>query len=441
MNDLNANFPKQAISYKVLALYKFTPIPLPQIPSLREEVEAKLRIVNAKGTIILACEGINGTICYPNNADINDNGSPATDGGDDDVLLYLQSHQYFKGLQVRSSHTNTPIFYRLKVKVKKVIVTMMDDEEKKFNNCNGSKDGKEEEESDENSKGDTLRNEMPGVDPSKVVGKYVKPGKAWDKLLLDPDVVVIDTRNKYEVEIGSFENAISPDTDNFKQFSGWLQRFASDCAKFGDCDSNCADGDKEDQQCVSNSKCININYDSPNTNSNITTNTNARSIQPVPSTSMPQITKRPKAIAMFCTGGIRCEKATSYALMAQVFQPEVTIYHLEGGILAYLDSHCNAKESKWKGECFVFDQRVAVGHGLKPSDTYNSCYGCRRPVSQEDKLGENYVQGIFCKNCRERLTEKQRIRFEERERQINLSKERGVVHIHDPKDLKNHIHS
>merc|ERR1711976_1157142 len=139
-------------------------------------------------------------------------------------------------------------------------------------------------------------------------------------------------------------------------------------------------------------------------------------------------------VAMFCTGGIRCEKSTSYALAANVFDPDVPVYHLDGGILAYLDSHKDPNESKWKGECFVFDQRVALTHGLKPSENYNLCFGCKLTVSDEDKKGKDYVHGVHCKRCKDTLSDKQRQKFEDRQRQIELADKKGNKHIHDPKE-------
>jgi len=332
-------------------------------------------------------------------------------------------------------------------------------DEKSSNNDDGKKRRKETEE-DERIINDTtertLKNTDTIVNPNGLVGTYVKPGEDWDRLLLDPDVVVIDTRNRYEVEIGTFENAISPDTDNFNQFPQWLQRFSSTCQNVESHGNNSTaltdgQGDEHDatvpcnnaeqprlpSQCAINSNSISTNYNSPNTRtSNITTNTNARSTKPVPTTSMPIVTKKPKAVAMFCTGGIRCEKATSYALASKLFPPDVPIYHLEGGILSYLDSHPNADEgSRWKGECFVFDQRVALTHGLRSSEAYNSCHGCRRPVRREDKIGEDYLQGVYCSQCKGEMTERQKTRFEERERQMELAQELGHTHIHDPKEI------
>jgi UPF0176 protein len=138
---------------------------------------------------------------------------------------------------------------------------------------------------------------------------------------------------------------------------------------------------------------------------------------------------------MFCTGGIRCEKSTSYALAQNVFPPDVPVYHLDGGVLSYLDSHPDAKSSKWKGECFVFDQRVALGHGLKPSETYNSCHGCRRPISEEDKAGKDYVKGVSCKHCKDEISECQKERFVERQKQMDLASQNEKNHIHDPKEF------
>lgn len=232
------------------------------------------------------------------------------------------------------------------------------------------------------------------VDPTLAVGKYIKPGKDWDDLLLDPDVVVIDTRNRYETEIGTFVNAVDPDTFSFTEFPEWMRQFAE-----GIKDER--DGKRSSLELV----------------------------------SVPSIANPPKAVAMFCTGGIRCEKSTSFVLSRKLFPEDVPIYHLEGGILAYL-ANVPEEESMWRGECFVFDQRVSVKHGLVPSEKYHACHGCRRPVSNFDRTGPDYVHGICCKHCRGDLTDKQLERFRERQRQQDLI-DRGIVQkplFHDPKE-------
>jgi UPF0176 protein len=199
-----------------------------------------------------------------------------------------------------------------------------------------------------------------GVDPNRVVGTYVEP-KNWNNLINDPDVILIDTRNDYEVEIGSFKGAINPDTSNFREFPAWVQ---------------------DNREKLENKK-----------------------------------------IAMFCTGGIRCEKASSY-MKENGFND---VYHLKGGILKYLETQPQ-KESLWKGDCFVFDQRVAVKHALKESD-YDQCFACRYPITIEDKNSPKYTKGISCPKCHDSLTKEKQESFAERQKQINLSKLRGETHI------------
>ncbi len=380
----------------VLALYKFVSIPKEDVEILRKEVEDKLRSVKARGTILLAEEGINGTICYAE----EDVGGSSHDAVQD----YLQHHPYFIGLRTRVSYVDTPIFHRLKIKIKKEIVTI-----------GGNADD------DDESKKPIGHMSQCTIDPTKICGEYVKPDE-WDRLCDDPGVVVIDTRNKYEIDIGTFENAVSPNTDNFRQFPDWLHRFAKACVEVETYEKK----EESTEQCVVNKGIIGRSISSMN---------DARNPHPVPEEEMPVVRKKPKAVAMFCTGGIRCEKSTSYTIAAEVFPKDMPIYHLDGGVLAYLDSHPDEKKSKWKGECFVFDQRVAVTHGLKPSTKYNACHACRRPISDEDKKRPDYVKGVSCKFCISHATKKQIDRFEERQKQMNLALEKGSVHIHDSKAL------
>jgi UPF0176 protein len=208
-----------------------------------------------------------------------------------------------------------------------------------------------------------------GIDPLRIVGTYVKP-KEWNALIDDPDTIVVDTRNKYEVGIGTFKNAIDPETTSFREFPAFAKE-------------------------------------------NLPENTD-------------------KKIAMFCTGGIRCEKATAY-LKEQGFK---NVFHLEGGILKYLEEVPEA-ESMWEGECFVFDRRVSVAHELKEGQ-YDQCHACRRPISDEDKNTDSYVPGVSCPYCFEETTEEQRRRFMERQKQIELSRGRGIEHIGvDPRNPGN----
>ena len=407
--DVVENSPNR---HTVLALYKFVTIPENEVRKLQGEVESVLRSAKAHGTILLASEGINGTICYP-----------SKEGEVDSVVEFLDNHQYFKGLRRRPSFANTNVFHRLKVKVKEEIVTMGDgvaDEDESLLKKSSNPLSSSCQTNDDNHK---------KVDPTKVVGTYVKPGKEWDNLLLDPDVVVIDTRNKYEIEIGTFQNAINPHTDNFKQFPDWLRRFADD--RYGNNNNSNDSHNNDDQEQPKKYQKFEPGDDTDTLK--LTTTTNARSKAPAPYLPPPNLPQKPKAVAMFCTGGIRCEKSTSFALSNKLFPSDVPVYHLDGGILAYLDK-VKASESKWNGECFVFDQRVSLTHGLKPSEKYNLCYACRRPITVEDKHGEDYVKGICCKRCKNEATDAQKIRFQERQRQIELAKTKGIKHIHDPKE-------
>ena len=198
------------------------------------------------------------------------------------------------------------------------------------------------------------------IDPTRVVGTYVDPAD-WNTLIGDPDTIVIDTRNDYETAIGTFRGAVDPDIRTFREFPDWVRANAG-------------------------------------------------------------LRDRPK-IAMFCTGGIRCEKASSF--MKQEGFDEV--YHLKGGILKYLETVPEA-ESLWEGECFVFDNRVSVGHGLKPGP-YDLCHACRHPISEEDKRSEQYIHGVSCPHCFGKMSAEQKQRFAERQRQVELARKRGEEHI------------
>ena len=309
--------------HQILALYKFVSPKIPQedLKPLQQEIESTCRSAHARGCILVACEGVNGTVCYPKN---------------DSLLEFFLSK--FPGLCYRVSYGNRPVFTRLKIKIKPEIVTLSCD-----------------------------------IDPTQRVGTYVPPGPEWNRLLQDPDCLVIDTRNEYEYRVGTFQNAVNPHTTNFKEFPGWLSQQAA----------------KENT---------------------------------------------PKAIAMFCTGGIRCEKATSLALTSKAF-PGIPVYHLEGGILAYLDQ-VPQQESLFEGECYVFDQRVAVTHGLLPSTRYTQCHACRNPLLWEDKERDDYEEGMSCRYCIDIMTDKKRKRFAERQKQIDLSEKLGTPHLYDPKELQ-----
>jgi UPF0176 protein len=300
-----------ADSVVVAALYRF--VALPDFEDLRQPLLDLMIDSEVKGTLLLASEGINGTIA----------GSRA---GIDRVLGWLQRDAQFEGLKAKESYVNEMPFYRTKVKLKKEIVTMGVD----------------------------------NIDPNDIVGTYVEP-RDWNALISDPDVLVLDTRNDYEVEIGSFEHAINPKTASFRELPDYVAEHLD-----------------------------------------------------------PDVHKK---VAMFCTGGIRCEKSTAF-LKQQGFDE---VYHLKGGILKYLEEVPEA-ESKWQGECFVFDNRVTVNHQLEKGH-YDQCHACRRPITEEDKLSLHYQKGISCHHCHDQQTQRQKQRYSEREKQIELARRRGESHI------------
>ena len=300
------------MTYCVAALYKFAP--LPDYAALRAPLQDMCDLLKIKGTILLASEGINGTIS-------------GTDKSIAELLAFLRADPRLAALEHKESRAEELPFYRMKVRLKKEIVTMG----------------------------------VEGVDPNEVVGTYVDPDE-WNALISDPDVVLIDTRNDYEVEIGTFKGALNPDTQSFREFPQWVEK-------------------NRDGQL-----------------------------------------KKPK-VAMFCTGGIRCEKASSF-MKSEGFDE---VYHLRGGILKYLETQPKA-ESLWEGDCFVFDQRVAVKHGLDESD-YDQCYACRYPITEEDKKHAAYVKGVSCHRCHNKMSEEQKARFAERQKQIALAKKRGQDHM------------
>ena len=301
--------------FVVAALYKFTPFSDPT--SLRGPLAARACNSGVKGTLLLADEGINGTIA-------------GTREGIDTVLAHIRSLPGCADLEWKESHAETMPFARLKVRLKKEIVTM----------------GQE------------------GVDPTASVGTYVDPHD-WNALISDPDVAVIDTRNDYEVAIGTFEDAVDPETASFRDFPAW---WAENATRF-----------------------------------------------------------EGKKIAMFCTGGIRCEKSTNWL----IGQGVENVFHLKGGILKYLEE-VPRDESLWKGECFVFDKRVSVGHGLELGP-HTLCYACRRPMTEADLESPDFEEGVSCPACIHEYDEEARARFRERQKQIALSKARGERHLHDGK--------
>lgn len=297
----------------VAALYKFAS--LPDYQELQPGILQLCIEQGIKGTLLLAEEGINGTVA-------------GTRQGIDNLLAYLRQDSRLADLEHKESYTDELPFYRMKVRLKKEIVTLG----------------------------------VPGIDPNKTVGTYVKP-EDWNALISDPEVVVIDTRNDYEFEIGTFKGALDPNTTTFRQFPDYVRN----------------------------------------------------NLDPA----------RNKKVAMFCTGGIRCEKASAY-MLEQGFEE---VYHLQGGILKYLET-VPQEESLWEGECFVFDQRVAVKHGLEVGE-YDQCYACRHPVSVEDMASVKYVKGISCPRCFDTLSEEKRASIIERQKQIDLARQRGETHIGD----------
>jgi UPF0176 protein len=301
--------------YLTAALYKF--VSLPNYKSLQAPILEACVSNHIKGTLLLAEEGINGTIAgLPQ--DIHN------------LLHFLRSdaifENHFADLEHKESFASEHPFYRMKVKLKKEIVTLG----------------------------------VPGVSPTKKVGTYVKP-EDWNALISDPDVILIDTRNDYEVDIGTFKGAIDPRTTTFREFPDYVAE----------------------------------HFDK---------------------------TKH-KKVAMFCTGGIRCEKASSY-MMNQGFEE---VYHLQGGILKYLETVPKA-ESMWEGECFVFDQRVAVKHNLEVGE-FDQCYACRHPLSPAEMQSTQYTAGISCPYCYDKLTEEKKASLTERQKQVILAKQRGQMHI------------
>ena len=295
----------------IVALYHFTD--LPDVEDVHKKFKILCTDLRLKGILLLATEGINGTI--------------AGTREDIDVFLNtLRQDARFDGVNIKESYAETIPFYRLKVRLKKEIVTLR----------------------------------VPEVSPQKIAGTYVEP-KDWNQLISDPDVVVLDTRNTYEVNIGTFKNAINPETDDFVDFPSYVR------------------------------EKLNVPKD--------------------------------KKIAMFCTGGIRCEKASSFMKLEGYEE----VYHLKGGVLKYFEE-VPAQQSLWEGECFVFDQRVSVKHDLAPGD-YFPCYGCRTPLAPQDRLSEHYIEGIQCHHCFDKLSEKTKKGNFERQRQILLAKEKNIQHI------------
>ena len=295
----------------VCALYKF--VTLKRFQDLRQPLLKVMEYNNIRGTLLLASEGINGTVAGHRK-------------GIDVLLAWFEKDARLSNMVTKESFEASNPFNRIKVKLKKEIVTMG----------------------------------VEGIDPKQVVGTYIKP-KDWNALIADPDVILIDTRNDYEVKVGTFEGAVNPHTTSFREFPKYVR-------------------------------------------DNLDSNTD-------------------KKVAMFCTGGIRCEKSTAY-LKEQGFDE---VYHLQGGILKYLEEVPEA-ETMWQGECFVFDNRVTVNHQLEKGH-YDQCHACRLPITKQEQSSDKYLEGISCPHCFDKHTPEQRQRFEERQLQMQLAQKRGEGHL------------
>ena len=314
LNTNNSTLDKYIIS----TFYKF--LVLENYKELKIKFDKSLSKTNIKGTILLANEGVNGTIA----------------GSESDLkkfFIYMDKFSQFKDITPKFSSSNKNPFLRMKVRLKKEIVTIG----------------------------------IPEVSPSNLVGKYLNV-EEWNEFLNESDSMIIDTRNDYEVSIGTFKNSINPKIKSFRNFPNWVQKNLID----------------------------------------------------------KKVSKKSK-IGMFCTGGIRCEKSTSY-LKQLGFE---NVFHLDGGILKYLEN-VKSDENEWKGECFVFDYRVSLNDSLEKGE-YDMCYACRMPLSKENKKNKHYLKGQSCEYCYDQTTIKQKKRFNEREKQIKLSKVKNLKHL-GPKD-------
>ena len=303
--------PESTGAFLVAALYHFARFE--RCEEFREPLQAFCDENGIKGTLLLANEGINGTVA-------------GTDAAITDLLAYLRAQPELAKLEHKESRASKMPFLRMKVRIKKEIVTMG----------------------------------VENIDPNRIVGTYVDP-KDWNALISDPETIVIDTRNDYETAIGIFKGAVDPNTKTFREFPDWVK-------------------------------------------------------------NNPGLHNKPK-IAMYCTGGIRCEKATAF-MKEQGFDE---VYHLKGGILKYLEE-VPAEESLWEGACFVFDERVSVVQDLKTGD-HKLCRACRNPLTAEDMASPRYEAGVSCPQCYEVRSEDDRARFREREKQARLARERGQRHL------------
>ena len=300
--------------YLVAALYKFSSISKPK--ELQDEIRSQLKELSIYGTILVGEEGLNGTIA-------------GTHKKINEAVKYIKSIQGFSNLDIKFSQSQENPFVRLKVKLKKEIVTIGDE----------------------------------SINPNHKVGDYIDP-QDWNELISDKNTILIDTRNNYECSIGTFKNAINPNTVKFREFPEWIE------------DQNFSDDEKDK-----------------------------------------------KNFAMFCTGGIRCEKASSF-MKEKGFK---NVNHLKGGILNYFEK-IDASISLWEGECFVFDDRVSVKHDLSVG-TYDMCHGCRMPITEKDKKNNKYIRGVACPACFDNTSEEQKNRYMSRQKQVDLAKERNQKHI------------
>ena len=300
--------------YLVAALYKFSSISKPK--ELQDEIRSPLKELSIYGTILVGEEGLNGTIA-------------GTHKKINEAVKYIKSIQGFANLDIKFSQSQENPFVRLKVKLKKEIVTIGDE----------------------------------SINPNHKVGDYIDP-QDWNELISDKNTILIDTRNNYECSIGTFKNAINPNTVKFREFPEWIE------------DQNFSDDEKDK-----------------------------------------------KNFAMFCTGGIRCEKASSF-MKGRGFK---NVNHLKGGILNYFEK-IDASISLWEGECFVFDDRVSVKHDLSVG-TYDMCHGCRMPITEKDKKNNKYIRGVACPACFDNTSEEQKNRYMSRQKQVDLAKERNQKHI------------
>ena len=301
--------------WRIASVYGFVTIPDPD--ALRARLHRLCEDAGLKGTLLIAHEGINGTLAGQGTAL-------------DDLLTELRRLTGAARLEIKHAEAAAAPFHRLKVRVKAEIVTLG----------------------------------RPDLDPANRAGTYVEPTD-WNALIADPDTIVIDTRNDYEVAVGTFEGAVDPRTPSFRDFPDWFER-AGRALLAG--------------------------------------------------------RAQPPKVAMFCTGGIRCEKATALLKAEGVDE----VFHLKGGILKYLETVPEA-ESLWRGECFVFDERVAVGHGLEPG-THSLCRGCRMPVGPEGRQSPLYIEGVCCDRCHDRDPERQ-AGYAERQRQVQIAAARGIDHV------------